>query len=46
MRLDKKAVEGKIMCVLPTRIGEMTLPTAVEESILGNVLQQIRRYEL
>jgi len=46
MRLDKKAVEGKIICILPTRIGGVTPPTAVEESILENVLQQMRHYEL
>jgi 3-dehydroquinate synthase len=46
MWLDKKTVQGKIMCVLPKRIGEVTLPMAVEESILGNVLQRMRRYKL
>ena len=46
MRLDKKSVQGKIMCVLPKRIGEVTLPMAVEESILENVLQRMKHYRL
>ncbi|MCX6138378.1 MAG: 3-dehydroquinate synthase [Ignavibacteriales bacterium] len=46
MRLDKKAIEGKIMCVLPTRIGAVNAPAPVDESVIGRVLQQMRRYKL
>lgn len=46
MRLDKKAAAGKIRLVLPTSVGNVTLPIVVDEKIILESLVYLRAFLL
>jgi len=46
MRLDKKAAAGKIRLVLPTSVGDVTLPIVVDEKIILESLVYLRAFLL
>jgi 3-dehydroquinate synthase len=44
MRVDKKVSDGKIRLVLPTSIGKVTLPMAVEEDVILDSLSYLQGF--